>query len=240
MEEVLCESDASRVAAADWSLVATTCEFLAFSFRYPDREAAVPIAAGEWAEALCELRRAWGLPADPESDELMRLGAEGGVDVLLHALRQEATRLFIGPPSPAASPYESVWDASAKHAAPLLFVSPSAVAVERFCAACGLGRPEGTNESLDHIASELELLQFLASVESGAVDAASCGVMAVGFPDGSPAAAFRLFFDEHLSKWACDFAQEVESASLHVFYRSAARFLRDFSSCGPFPCHGVR
>lgn len=232
MQGISCATDSSCAVVKDWGLIATTCEFLAFSFRHPDRESVLPVASGEWSEALGELRHAWGFSVDAESDALMRLGDGEGAspDAVLHALRQEATRLFVGPPTPAASPYESVWAASRTHAAPLLFVSPSAIAVERFCAACGLGRPEGTNESLDHVSSELELLQFLASVESGTVDVAACGVVASGFPGGSPIAAFELFFDEHLAKWACDFAREVENVSSHVFYRAAARLLRDFVS----------
>ncbi|RNL19891.1 molecular chaperone TorD [Slackia faecicanis] len=230
MQSVSCGAAGSHDVVTDWGLVATTCEFLAFSFRYPDRGAVMPIASGEWADALDELRRAWGFAADAECGELTRADSGEGPEAVLHALRQEATRLFVGPPTPAASPYESVWAAARTHAAPLLFVSPSAIAVERFCAACGLGRPQGTNESLDHVSSELELLQFLASVESGAVDAASCGVALADLPGGSPATAFELFFDEHPAMWMCDFACEVERISSRVFYRAAARLLRDFVS----------
>lgn len=228
---VSCDSDDALLVGKDWGLVATTCEFLAFSFRYPDSETVLPVASGEWAEVLCELRRAWGFSFDAESDELMRpVGENRSVDAVLHALRQEATRLFVGPPMPAVSPYESVWVALRARTAPLLFVSPSAIAVERFCAACGLGRPRGTNEPLDHVSSELELLQFLASVESGAVQDGACGVAKPDFPGGSPADAFERFFGEHLAKWACDFADEVERVSSCVFYRAAARLLRDFVS----------
>lgn len=230
MQSVPCVAAESHAAAADWGLIATTCEFLAFSFRYPSREAAAPVASGEWADALCELRRAWGFAVDAEIDEPVRLGVGEDSDAVLRALRQEATKLFVGSPIPAVSPYESVWAATRTHVAPLLFVSPCAVAVERFCAACGLGRPQGTNESLDHVSSELELLQFLASVESGAIDAASCGVAPADLPGGSPAAAFELFFDEHPAKWAADFAREVERASSLAFYRAAARLLCDFVS----------
>ncbi|MDO5043161.1 MAG: molecular chaperone TorD family protein [Slackia sp.] len=232
MQSVSCATDSSCAAVKDWGLIATTCEFLAFSFRYPDHESVSPVVSGEWAEALVELRHAWSFPEDVQSDALKRIGTGEDADpgFVLHALRQEATKLFVGPPTPAASPYESVWAASRIHAAPLLFVSPSAIAVERFCAACGLGRPEGTNESLDHVSSELELLQFLASVESGAIDALACGIAVADFPGGSPVAAFELFFDEHLAKWACDFAHEVESVSSHAFYRAAARLLCDFVS----------
>ena len=44
----------------------------------------------------------------------------------------------------------------------LLFVNPHSMEVERFMRGCGLGRPEGANEPLDHVATECELLEHLA------------------------------------------------------------------------------
>lgn len=81
---------------------------------------------------------------------------------LLHDLRTEATRLFVGAPEPAVSPYEGVWRAADDGVQALLFVNPHSMEVERFCRACGLGRPGGTNEPLDAAWTELELLEYLA------------------------------------------------------------------------------
>ncbi len=90
-------------------------------------------------------------------------------DALLGALRPEATRLFVGAPAPAVSPYEGVWRAADDGVQALLFVNPHSMEVERFMRACGLGRPEGTNEPLDHVATECELLEHLALRAAGAV-----------------------------------------------------------------------
>ncbi|MFR3091202.1 MAG: molecular chaperone TorD family protein [Eggerthella lenta] len=72
----------------------------------------------------------------------------------LRALRPEATRLPSGRPSPPAPLRGRV--AGGRRVQPLLFVNPRSMEVERFMRSCGLGRPEGTNEPLDHVATECE------------------------------------------------------------------------------------
>lgn len=180
--------------------------------------------------------------------------AVGGVpdsDSLLHALRAEATRLFVGAPEPACSPYEGVWRAADDGVQPLLFVNPHSMEVERFCRSCGLGRPEGTNEPLDHAAAECELLEHLslraaaeaegagdhgaapasepAPAEPASGDAPTEPAPALpapaDLPGGSPQAAYALFLDEHTRVWMPRFAASVAAESRHPLYRSAAELL---------------
>ena len=134
-----------------WQARAAAWELAALSLRYPGAELAGAAAGGEWDEAAGEILAALGLPA-----EVPAAAGEGGcdtagpagADALLRALRPEATRLFVGAPEPACSPYEGVWAAEADGVQPLLFVNPRSMEVERFMRSCGLGRPEGTNEPL--------------------------------------------------------------------------------------------
>ncbi len=120
-----------------------------FAIRGPELAGAV--ASGEWAEAAEELagRSVW------RCRRASRGGAVGcsSPEDALHALRPEATRLFVGAPAPAVSPYEGVWRAADDGVQALLFVNPHSMEVERFMRSCGLGRPEGTNEPLDHVAT---------------------------------------------------------------------------------------
>ncbi len=152
------------VSADMWQARAAMCELLALSFRYPeDKVLAEAIASGEWGEAADEiagaLGLAWSLAAAPGAAEAAALADPADIQ---QELRPEATRLFVGAPQAACSPYEGVWRATAEGVQPLLFVNPHSMAVERFCKACGLGRPEGTNEPLDAVWTELELLEYLA------------------------------------------------------------------------------
>lgn len=227
---------AEWVKAEDWYVRAAAWELLALSFRYPETGLVEAVASGEWAEAGREIAGALGagLPGG-WGEGLLPAGApDGAGPVGDGALRAEATRLFVGAPEPAASPYEGVWRAGDDGVQALLFVNPHSMAVERFCKACGLGRPEGTNEPLDHVATECELLEHLALRavdEAAAADAFAGGEVpasladSAGLPGGSAAAAYGAFLDEHVRAWAPRFAAAVEAESRHPFYRAAAQLL---------------
>ena len=206
----------------DWGVRAAAWELAALSFRYPGSELAGAVASGEWAEAACEIAAALGL-ALPEGLGEGLLGRSGPEDAP-HALRPEATRLFVGAPEPACSPYEGVWRAADDGVQALLFVNPHSMEVERFMRGCGLGRPEGTNEPLDHVATECELLEHLALRAAGAEppEGAPAGS---GLPGGSPEAAYEVFLEEHARAWMPRFAGAVAAESRIPFYRDAAAFL---------------
>ena len=217
--------------ASVWQARAAAWELAALSLRYPDAELAEAAAGGEWDEAAGEILAALGLPAevpaaagDPAGPPAARAaGAEAaaGADALLRALRPEATRLFVGAPEPACSPYEGVWAAEADA---LLFVNPRSMEVERFMRSCGLGRPEGTNEPLDHVATECELLEHLALRAAGA-PAPEGAPADADLPGGSPAAAYEAFLSGHAQAWMPAFAERLAAEARHPFYRAAAAYL---------------
>ena len=230
------------VTADTWQARAALCELLALSFRYPDDVLVGAIASGEWGEAAEEIAGALGLawPADgaPGAAEA---AAVDDPDELKHALRAEATRLFVGAPEPLCSPYEGVWRAADDGVQALLFVNPHSMDVERFCKACGLGRPEGTNEPLDHVATEFELLEYLAL--RAAVDAAAEAgdpvedadegepgdvVASADLPGGSPAAAYDQFMDEHVRTLTPRFADKAAEDARLGFYPQAGSLLKAF------------
>ena len=244
------------VSADLWQARAAMCELLALSFRYPeDKVLAEAIASGEWGEAADEIAGAlgidWTAAAAPGAAEAAALPDP---DDIQKELRPEATRLFVGAPEAACSPYEGVWRAKAEGVQPLLFVNPHSMAVERFCKACGLGRPEGTNEPLDAVWTELELLEYLAlraaagaaEAEGIAGDAAAVEdvvededaleefedagepgevVASADLPGGSPEAAWDEFMADHARQWMPQFAAAVQEESRVPFYRDAAAFL---------------
>lgn len=231
------ENDTETIDVDTWQARATMCELLAFSLRYPDQETVEALASGEWVDAARELAGALaialpedfasGLPGGP-SEEAGSGSSSTDADELLHALRAEATRLFVGAAEPIVSPYEGVWAALDDGVQPLLFVNPKSMEVERFCRACGLGRPEGANEPLDHVATEWELLQYLALEASGAVAREGDGRAHEDFPGGSPAAAYEAFLSDHASVWMPRFAEKVIEETRQPFYRSAAQLLAAF------------
>ncbi len=228
------------MSAETWQARAALFELMALSFRYPDIMLAEVVANGEWADAANEIAALVGV--DWTAGEVVGdSGAVEDADRLLHALRGEATRLFIGAPDPVVSPYEGVWRAMDDGADALLFVNPHSMEVERFCKACGLGRPEGTNEPLDYVATELELLEYLAS--RAAIDAAGCSdasasaksgaadgfasvmVESADLPGDSAEAAFDRFMTTHIQQWMPRFAEKVQEESKHAFFNEAARLM---------------
>ncbi|MBC2890038.1 TorD/DmsD family molecular chaperone [Gordonibacter massiliensis (ex Traore et al. 2017)] len=205
--------------ASTWQVRAAAYELLALSFRYPDRTLAEAVASGEWEEAATEVVKALGVPME---DGFQSGQVDGrGIEELLHALRVEATRLFVGAPEPLASPFEGVWRAADDGVQALLFVNPHSMEVERFMGTCGLGRPEGTNEPLDHASTELELLQWLCMLACGIAEAPD-GIEA---PEGGWAGAHDRFLEEHVRTWMPRFARKAAEETREPFYRSAAGLL---------------
>ncbi len=222
-------SEQVELTAEEWALKATICEFLAFSLRYPTPEVMEVFVSGDWAGAALEMGETLGLSAeDLACPDFAAEVEQEGEEKVLRALRVEATRLFVGERKAAVSPFEGVWRANQDGVQPLLFVNPHSMAVERFCRACGLGQPEGTNEPLDHIATELELLQYLASLEAGLVVPVENGVAPEAMPGGSAGAAYQQFWADHAQKWMPDFASALEADARKPYYRSVAKILAAF------------
>ena len=207
-----------------WQARAALWELLAFSLRYPGAELAEAVASGEWAEAAREVADALGLPLPEGCADGPATADDRTPDALLHSLRAEATRLFVGAPDAACSPYEGVHRASEDGVQALLFVNPHSMEVERFMRSCGLGQPEGTNEPLDHAATECELLQYLAMLEAGLAEPPE-GLDPADLPGGSPAAAYDEFLENHARAWMPRFAERLAAESREPFYRAAAQLL---------------
>lgn len=230
-----------KMSADMWQARAALCELLALSFRYPDATLAEVVCDGEWADAANEIAAATGVDWNIDPD--LSFGSKDS-DEFLHALRAEATRLFVGMPEPEISPYEGVWRATDDGVDALLFVNPHSMEVERFCKACGLGRPEGTNEPLDYVATELELLEYLAAraaadaagvagcadddageADSAAADAGDMMVASSDLPGGSAEAAFDQFMTTHVQLWMPRFAAKVQEVAESTFFQQAGRLL---------------
>lgn len=210
-----------------WHARAVFMELLAFSFRYPDNALAEVVITEEWADAAVELSGIMKLDISNISFDTLRSYQGVKRDDVLRDIRIEATRLFIGASKPLVSPYEGVWRAEEEDVTALLFVNPYTVEVERFMKSCGLGQAEGSNEPLDYISTELELLQYLAAIEAGTFEPPE-SIGATGFPAGSAAEAFRLFVSEHVLQWMPRFAEAVLRNTKDSFYHTAAQLLQGY------------
>ena len=213
--------DARKIAPEVWHLRATASELLALSLRYPTPDLIEIVAHQDWVGAALEIADAMG----------MKLPAGWGDDlgeVELHNFRAEATHLMVGAPTPVCSPYEGIWRAEDDGVQPLLFVNPHSMDVERFCKKCGLGQPKGTNEPLDHVATELELLQYLASIAAGIVLPFEEGPAVEDFPGGGAAQAYAAFWVDHVMTWMPRFAEKLAEKSRIPYYTAVGQYLAAF------------
>ncbi|MFQ9181132.1 MAG: molecular chaperone [Eggerthella lenta] len=151
-------------------------------------------------------------------------GSAAGADASCAPCARRPRACSSARPKPACSPYEGVWVAEADGVQPLLFVNPRSMEVERFMRVRGLGRPEGTNEPLDHVATECELLEHLALRAAGA-PASEGAPDGADLPGGSPAAAYGRFLSGHAQAWMPAFAERLAAEARHPFYRAAAAYL---------------
>lgn len=214
--------------AESYKALVTSWSLLALSLRYPDMELTDAVEAGAWDEAAAgvaaELMERFGNRVElADADGASVAAWREASDECLGPLRREATRLFVGFPEPAVSPYEGIWRARVDGSAALLAVNPHSSAVARFCKSCGLGHPKGTNEPLDHISAECELMSYLAyRACAEALGEAAQGSM----PGGSAQAAYGVFLADHAREWMPQFADALEDEARIVFYRAVARMLR--------------
>jgi len=210
----------------DWKALAALFELLSMSFRYPDRELIDALVSGEYKAALSEMAETLKISFPDEVISKLSVYEQADPELLFHALRAEATRLFIGAPKPLVSPYEGVWRSKADGDQALLFLNPYSIDVEVFYRTYGLGQPEGKNEPLDHVSTELEFLQYVSMLEAGMLEAGilDANVMEEGL-NKNWSTVFHCFMEEHIMTWMPRFADATISESRESFYNVAATIL---------------
>lgn len=134
-------------------------------------------------------------------------------------------------PTARISPYGGVWHSNDHGAKPMLGAGAESRSVESFCGMCGLSHPTGTNEPLDHISTELELLQYLAGIAAGEVEEPD-----MDLPGGSAQSAFGEFASRHLGFWAPRFCDVVAGEAEEPFYLWASENLKLFLEVLPPYC----
>ncbi len=161
---------------------------------------------------LCDLPME---PANPDmnrgADLLQRFAHEaGGLPLagVAEQLRDDFNRLFVGPASLAAPPWESVYRSRER----TLF-GPTTLQVREFYRRWGVALRTAHHEPDDHIVYELEFLLLLTE------RAAS---------DPGAGEARQRFLSEHLLKWVQPFASLMEDEAESLFYQGIARLLSGY------------
>lgn len=142
------------------------------------------------------------------------------LDEYVEELAVEFARLFIGPRNPSAIPYASFYLSESK-----TVMSNVTIDVRKRYLEAGMAVKELYSFPDDHIAIELEFLQYLAEriIEL--------------FEKGERVEASKLFevrenfLREHLSNWATEFADNIIDSTNDEFYHGAALILKGCVCC---------
>ncbi|GEM_PF-115187 len=171
----------------------------------PDAEV---LAATRDPEMLAD----WPLPPGEVTSRglaLLEASAERGEDA--RVVRRDHARLFVGPDTLRAPPYESV-----HRSADGLVFEDQTLQVRAFYARFDLSAPRVGRDPDDHIGLELS---FVAALATRALDA-----MEAGDEDArrQTVAALREFLDRHLLAWGPDLMILIGERAETAFYRGVS------------------
>ncbi len=139
-------------------------------------------------------------------------------------LQVEYAKLFVGPNELIAPPFGSVYLDQGKRV-----MGDSTLAVSKIYDEAGLVLDEDVKQPPDHVAIELEFMNYLIAREIQALN------------DGDAAAAKgylgtqAAFFEENLAAWAPEFARRIKDGTQNKYYRALAECLEAFVTGCPVP-----
>ena len=149
-------------------------------------------------------------PASKRGINLCRKTLNKNIGLQAKALAEDFTRLFFGPGTALAPPYESMYVGKEK----ILF-DTSTLEVRDFYRKLGFGIKALNQMPDDHIGLELAFLSRL------------CGLSGTARRDDQNMAhSIACFLNDHTLRWGDRFADLVEKHALSDFYRGAAFLLK--------------
>lgn len=185
------------------------CRFLAACYYEPDAALA--------EEKVFESMAAAALRLDPELAAGARRLGDAFSAQNLQTLLVDYARLFLGPPSPLAAPYGSVWLGGED-----TVMQESTVALEGLYSEAGFEIDENLGELPDHVAVELEFL-YLLTFKRNEARRAGEEVAIAGWDQ-----LHDLFLRGHLGAWIAPFTQAVAAKAETAFYRELADLTEQF------------
>jgi TorA maturation chaperone TorD len=150
------------------------------------------------------------------------LEANAPEDQNLQALAREHLRLFVGPGHIPCPPYEAVYRKDRPNFERGLVMGPSTAAVRRMYLAAGLDISKSYTDLPDHIAAEMEFMQFLCAEERRFTQ------------QGNNEEAAKMkkmqkeFHKNHIEPWIEDFADCILRSTTSSFYKTTASLLKEF------------
>ena len=192
-------------------------ELLSLSFKCPDARFCEIVRSGEYRDAYLEIAGIVGLDQDvvDQTSRVLEDMEKREADELLHELRVEYTRLFVGAPHSVVSLSEGVWRARKRgDTVVLAVINNTTISVEQYMKSCGVFASKTNREPIDNIDTECDFMQYLLTKKA--------------FSDNierTPDQAYAEFLREHMSGWVPGFAEQVEQATQLDWYKALAKSL---------------
>ncbi|HBW34795.1 molecular chaperone [Desulfosporosinus sp. BICA1-9] len=164
--------------------------------------------SNEWLKSALELVASWDETCSPLHQQFSENIQKSGLDNYLNTLSQEYERLFFAPGHVLVNLYESVYCGSG------LLMQETTVNVRQHYLRAGLVVKSLYSIPDDHIATELEFMQFLSQkifelVQQDGVEEAIQEIMVWQ----------SEFISEHLQQWIPTLAETIRAKSTEPFFQ---------------------
>ncbi len=192
---------------------------LSVAFKPPTSDLANVVVSGELSKAMTDTWRTLGLDGEKAAAFTGVLDGYRGDDAedVLHELRREHTRLFLGNP-PLVENSEGPWRKKAEGKIGVdLMVNSYSLEIQEFMRQCGAVKAKGRNDCIDYIEVECEFAAMLAEQPQYLADLGK-----------DPLDLLDSFMDEHMEKWVPGFCVEVAEKTRLPYYRELCRLMAAF------------
>lgn len=204
MKELMCSPDTGELEARIASQIALSQLFAAGG---ENLEQTLTLLIKAYSRLVSEIK---GVSTDLILDQ----SAEAFKSERNDELAYEFNRLFVGPTSPSAPPYESVYRTEDR-----LVMQETTLAVRRWYKAEKLNTSKISNEPDDFIATELEFTAYLLSC---ALEFYQQNQLALAF---EYLQKYNAFFREHLGLWLPSFVHEFSSSTTSQLFKLVGEIL---------------
>lgn len=209
--------DAPLSDAPAHSVLGNLFRLMSIALQPPTNGLGVLVVSGELAEACDRLWRELELPAEPSIGPLVSLWAYRGrgEEEVLHELRREHTRLFLGS-QPLVTNSEGPWRKKAEGKEGVaLIVNSYSVEIADFMRRCGVVCAPGYNDCVDYVENEFDFAGWLADEPA---------LLAEKGLDSRSLLA--RFCDEHIKLWVPGFCDEVAAATRLPYYQALSALVK--------------
>lgn len=188
------------------------------AFEFPTTSTADAVVSGTLRSDTKTLWEALQLPSESieRFSEALNRYVDRDQEDVLHELRREYTRLFLGD-NPLVANSEGMWRMKSEGRKAVLIINSYSLEIADFMRECGVVKAEGYNDCIDYVDTEFDFASHLAGSPEYLVDLGK-----------DPLDLFDSFIDNHLELWIPGFCNDVLNTSDVVYYKAISALISEF------------